>query len=158
MGAIRRTPSASVRFARKLRRAENGCLLWTGAVGTHGYGNFWTGTQDILAHRFAWEQVNGEIPSTGKRGNVVLHTCDNKLCCDPKHLRIGSHADNHLDCRMKSRGVQYVRKLCNAEVRQLFALLASGKTQQHIATILNVHQTTVSRYAARGPQIDPFED
>src|SRR5688572_27215265 len=43
-----------------------------------------------LAHRVAYELVNGAIP----RGLHVLHTCENSRCCNPSHLHLGTHAEN----------------------------------------------------------------
>lgn len=112
MGKIRKTPSAKVRFAKKLTRTDNGCLIWTGAVGSHGYGNFWDGENHILAHVFAYEQHNGKIETKGKLGSVVMHNCpngDNRLCCEPSHLIIGTHRANLLDTIRKGRLTRDIR-------------------------------------------------
>lgn len=45
------------------------------------------------AHRVAWELTYGPIP----KGKLILHRCDNKPCCNPKHLYCGTQADNMTD-------------------------------------------------------------
>ena len=64
----------------------------------------------MLAHRAAWEVANGPIPDgEGWHGTVVLHTCDNRLCCNPAHLRLGTQADNVRDMDAKGRRVAVLR-------------------------------------------------
>jgi hypothetical protein len=41
-------------------------------------------------HRVMYELLNGEIPV----GMVVMHTCNNKNCCAPRHLRLGTTKEN----------------------------------------------------------------
>ena len=53
-----------------------------------------------MAHRAAWVAENGHIP--GKL--FVLHRCDNPKCCNPRHLFLGSQADNARDMWSKGRG------------------------------------------------------
>jgi hypothetical protein len=77
---------------------ENGCRLWTGAVGKKGYGNVVFSTGHENAHRAAFIFTYG-MPPTGK---IVRHTCDVRLCCEPTHLLSGTHAENTAD--MVSRG------------------------------------------------------
>ena len=36
-------------------------------------------------------------------GRFVLHSCDTPLCCNPKHLFIGTQADNKRDAISKER-------------------------------------------------------
>lgn len=64
----------------------NGCWIWTGSLNTGGYGQLGRRidkrTIMILAHRFAYFLVKGEIPAS----HDVRHTCHEKLCCNPAHL------------------------------------------------------------------------
>lgn len=36
-------------------------------------------------------------------GKVVMHTCDNPSCCNPRHLRVGTHQENEQDKDRKGR-------------------------------------------------------
>ncbi len=80
------------------------CWLWAQSVDTRGYGHFLDGKKIVRAHRRAYELAYGPIPKgEGYHGTVVRHSCDNKMCCNPYHLRIGSHDDNMKDMRDRKR-------------------------------------------------------
>lgn len=87
------------------RLSPNGdCLEWAGSVNTGGYGQPRVNGKHVLAHRLVYELENGPIPTgEGYHGAVVMHTCDNRLCCAPAHLALGSHADNMADMAAKRR-------------------------------------------------------
>jgi hypothetical protein len=88
------------RFWRKVNKnGENGCWIWTGLKMTSGYGIFGINKSCIGAHRYSWELHYGKIPD----GMSVLHICDIKLCVNPKHLFIGTQADNMRDMANKNR-------------------------------------------------------
>lgn len=79
------------------------CWVWTGAkkVGKNAlpYGFFGVNGKNQLAHRFAYRQFVGPIPS----GLYVLHKCDNPSCVNPVHLFLGTAKDNAQDCVSKGR-------------------------------------------------------
>lgn len=78
------------------------CLLWTGA--TNGrYGVLSEHGRNIYAHRRAYEVANGPIPE----GMLVCHHCDTPLCVEPRHLFVGTQADNMRDARLKGRVTPY---------------------------------------------------
>ncbi|KKK61816.1 hypothetical protein LCGC14_3010540 [marine sediment metagenome] len=78
---------------------ESDCWLWTAGCFSNGYGCFWNGTRNVLAHRVAWELENGPIPEDMQ----VLHHCDVKPCQNPIHLFLGTPLDNMRDRDQKGR-------------------------------------------------------
>lgn len=76
------------------------CWPWTKSRRDFGYGRMaFAGTVES-ANRIAWRLTNGDIPN----GLLVLHSCDNPPCCNPKHLFLGTHEDNFADMVSKGRG------------------------------------------------------
>jgi hypothetical protein len=90
----------SVRFWLMVdRRSDTECWEWLSGKDTGGYGRFSHSGKGTKAHRFAWEDHFGE--SLGDR--IVLHTCDNPLCCNPSHLKAGTYEENNKDRTQKGR-------------------------------------------------------
>ena len=91
----------SAHFWSKVDRSggESTCWEWLNCINNWGYGELMVNRKKYRAHRFAWELVNGQIPS----GLLVLHKCDNPKCCNPKHLFLGTHKDNMKDMAEKGR-------------------------------------------------------
>ena len=81
-------------------QGEDACWLWQASKGAHGYGQYrYQGTID-KAHRVAWMISTGE---TVPEGRWVLHSCDNRLCVNPRHLRLGTADDNVSESVNKER-------------------------------------------------------
>jgi len=86
------------RFYRKLE-PRGDCVEWTGCISPFGYGGLSVRPFGrLFAHRVAWELAHGR-PPTG----VVRHSCDNRKCCNPKHLIEGSQKENIRDCIERGR-------------------------------------------------------
>ena len=73
-------------FWSKVDKGE-GCWTWTGYVADTGYGRprFRVGGKSyfLRAHRLAYEFLVGPIPD----GMILDHTCHNRTCVNPDHLR-----------------------------------------------------------------------
>jgi hypothetical protein len=77
---------------------ECGCLIWEKGQ-DDGYGKVNFKGRIDRAHRIAWEITYGAIP----QGLFICHHCDVRLCVNPKHLFMGTIADNNLDKKLKGR-------------------------------------------------------
>lgn len=76
------------------------CWEWTASLGTSGYGRFKTSDGKVEeASRSAYRLLVGPIPEK----MCVLHTCDNRKCCNGKHLFLGTRCDNNKDMAAKGR-------------------------------------------------------
>jgi hypothetical protein len=89
------------KFKKLSRRHKNGCLFFHGTKDMHGYSRLMAGGKQKAAHRVAYELAYGEIP----HGLYVLHSCDNRLCIEPTHLRAGTAKDNTQDMLKRGRGM-----------------------------------------------------
>lgn len=89
-------------FSEKTTEAESGCIEWTGYRDPKGYGRYKTQGGEIIAHRVAYAMHYGGIPE----GMHVLHRCDNRACCNPQHLFVGTAQDNMDDMKAKGRGAR----------------------------------------------------
>lgn len=117
-----------------------GCRVWLGGL-VNGYGQvYWKG-KCRRVHRVVWELAHGCSPGLLD----VLHTCDNKPCCEPIHLFLGTQQDNIEDCIAKGRKAP--GKLAEAQVAEIKRLLAAGETQERIASAYGVNQSAISHIA-----------
>lgn len=135
-------PQASLHarlWAKIDKRGPDECWEWQAKERVSGYGKLNRGGRgmgDVLAHRAVWEEIHGPIPKDRSwHGRVILHTCDNRLCCNPAHLRMGTQADNVKDMDKKGRRVSTphlgedhgMAKLTDDQVREIRASTLSHR-------------------------------
>lgn len=77
----------------------NECWPWTGDKYAKGYGRFRLNGKMRLAHRISHLIFHGVLDDMF----MVLHSCDNPPCCNPYHLRQGTHLDNTRDAMLRNR-------------------------------------------------------
>lgn len=86
---------------------ENECWEFTGFKNSDGYGIIGISNGKCeSAHRVMYRIHNKEIPEN----MVIMHTCDNSSCCNPKHLVLGTQNDNIQDMVNKQRHVYQTKE------------------------------------------------
>lgn len=131
---------------------DDDCWEWQLSCRNNGYGQFRFQRRHRSAHRLAWEFTYGVIQD----GLFVLHGCDNRKCCRPTHLFLGTQKENIRDMIRKGRRAPYIggglqgeahgcAKLTESEVVSIRSVLTlKSKTQCELAAIYGVSQSMIS--------------
>jgi HNH endonuclease len=133
------------RFWSKIDKREDWeCWPWKDST-NDGYGQFWTGDTMVGAHRYAWELTRRcKVPS----GKMILHRCDNRLCCNPNHLYCGDAAQNALD-RMTRNNQPYETYYHNVKFYEgeiwLIRKLRHAVKKKIVAKMFKCHPITIQR-------------
>lgn len=106
------------------KNGPNGCWEWTGGK-TDGYGHY--GSPGWHTHRLSWILINGNIPF----GLMICHHCDNRCCCNPEHLYLGTDETNAQDMVMRGRCGN--SRLTEDQVIKLRMEYQAGTTQRILA-------------------------
>lgn len=131
------------------KKDDNSCWAWiAGTKGEPGYGDFRAGGKRYSAHRLSYLISNGPIPA----GMSVLHSCDNRRCVNPRHLRCGTQKENIQDMIRRNRqgfgapakwvwGEKHPRSKLNEEIVK--KIRTDERTLAKIAESYNISQSLV---------------
>ena len=120
-----RRKSLEDRFWSKVDKSGE-CWLWTGRLGTKGYGTIRPGgtTNSRPAHVVSLEMALGRPLAPGMQAN---HHCDVRACVRPEHLYEGTQKDNIHDMHRRGRWV-------NGKQRQLACKYGHPFTPENTGT------------------------
>lgn len=144
-----KSPLSDRLWAKIEKDKPNKCWLWLAYTNPCGYGVLSAGKKrgtNILAHRAAYLDAVGRIPV----GLHVLHRCDNPPCCNPAHLFLGTHSDNHRDKAAKGRAPRGEKSgVAKLSEKQIIAIRTAEGTHKNIAACYGVVPQTVSKIKRR---------
>jgi hypothetical protein len=119
------------------------CWEATGPREANGYVRLNIHGKRVLAHRISWELHYGPIPP----GMFVCHHCDNRACCRPSHLFLGTDVDNIRDMVAKDRHPRGERcgrsKTTDRDVQAMRADAALGVSVHTLAARYALEVSTV---------------
>lgn len=116
------------------------CWPFTGVLNNKGRPYFAVGGKKVLVYRLVYELVTGiEI---GNR--IYRHTCDNEICCNPKHGVLGDHQENMNDMKERER-----HGLPHHTVRAIRKLGSTGISHRSIGERFGIARSTVTEIINR---------
>lgn len=145
-------------------KTKDECWPWKGYVSGSGYGRLWIGDQGYYAHRVIFNLANPNMielaaPTNKKASGFLMHSCDNRICCNPSHLKIADLRENNRDCLIKGRkimpkGEDHHRSVfTNEQIGQILKDRLLGKTAKNIAQDMNKNLATVKSLLYRNKSI-----
>lgn len=134
---------------RVAKSTDDECWEWTGRS-RKGYGLVDYHDHKYTAHRIAYYLYYGEYP----KGKIVMHLCNNKKCCNPSHLKLGTNRDN-IQQAVKDGLFVVTNKSTKTikDVEEVYKLVKEGKKYEEIDVIMNCNTWTLlhrTKYLADG--------
>lgn len=145
------------------QRGPDECWPWLGTIDKDGYGVIKIAHRQYRAARLV---LSDEVGNLGPE-EVTRHTCDNRACCNPRHLLRGTPADNARDAsdrnRLTTGDDHWARqhperlrgernpaaRLTRADVLSIRARYAAGEKQIPLAAAFGVTQSYISQIVRR---------
>lgn len=124
------------------------CWEWSGCRFSTGYGCVTVEGKNAGAHRVVWSMHNGmDVPD----GLLVRHSCDNRACCNPYHLSVGTVQDNSDDMVSRSRQAQgEYHGMAKLSLEEAQAIVDSPDSYSRLAKRYGVTKTTIGSIKTGG--------
>ena len=117
------------------------CLLFMRNWNSNGYPKVSVGGKHMLAGRLVLTEYAGE-----SQGRHMLHSCHNKACVNPAHLRWGTPRENSADSARA--GLHPIQKLTPNDVFAIKAMRQAGVRCGEVARCFGVKSHTISGITA----------
>lgn len=131
-----------------LQNDTDECVLWPFYRMPNGYAQVGFHDGQKLAHRYVCELAHGPAPA-GKP--EAAHSCGNRACVNPKHLRWSNHSDNEADKR--NHGTWFTRmggaKLTENKVREIRTAAACGVPRAALVERFKTPVSTIEKVVSR---------
>jgi hypothetical protein len=128
---------------------ETGCWNWRGNPRTNGYCRSTFNRKSWYIHRISYYVFVDDIPE----GLEVCHKCDNRRCCNPSHLFVGTRKDNMQDAVSKNRqatGKMLPQtKLSEEDINKILIRINSNELYKTIAKDFNVCRQAIGQVAIK---------
>ena len=129
------------------------CWPWLGCVNPQtGYGQHsipkavqveWGGQRTVTAAVISCSLIHGPRPT----GMHVLHSCDNRPCCNPAHLRWGTQTENNREAWVRggqqSGERHHQARLTDVQVAEVVARAKAGERVTDLAAEYGTDQSTL---------------
>lgn len=149
------------------QRFDPDCWEWRGAISSSGYPN--VRVTALLAEELLrafggpvpeWlqgHQIAATVLHPGHRPwgglvsrEVACHTCDNRRCVNPHHIRVGSHLDNKIDSIAKANGGRHSLLDLTQEDVDAIARAVERETRKAVAARYDLNPRIVSKFLTPG--------
>ena len=127
-------------FKRLSTLAPNECWEWTGEYNTKRRTPYWNlNGKKVIPYRTVYELTHGVKL---ERTQMILHSCDNRRCCNPDHMKVGTHEQNMKDMTDRERHgqsaavVKAIKQLADAGVKQKDIAATYGMSRENVSAIV----------------------
>lgn len=154
-GSLAKFGEQTERFFKRVE-INNNCWEFLDIQPHTGYGKFMSKGITWRAHRWImWALGHIEY----KDPNCILHSCDNRKCVNPNHLRIGDRFDNAQDIKLRNRthlisnpkkgSKNPQSKLTESDVLSIRNDLSNGAIGKDLARKYNISTAVISEIRSK---------
>ena len=117
------------------------CIHTPTGLDSHGYGQCRDRQKMRKAHQIAYEHIHKKIPT----GMLVLHSCDNRTCINPRHLSLGTNDDNMADMVKRGRAPREKQHTAILTWAKVADIRTSSKTPEELSEMYGVRKQQIKR-------------
>lgn len=138
-GMRNRKNTPEVLWSKVDKRGADECWPWLAFKNKSGYGRVEIGGIDYYAHRVIFNLANPNVIDPVNGDQCLLHRCDNPICCNPNHLRVGTRQENSLEMVARGRSPNFKAgrgpgcKLTMQQAKEVRRLYSDGKSKRELS-------------------------